>query len=284
MKTPPCITSIVVVNDMYDSPAKTNRYTGVVYLSPSFFDLPKDVQNFIICHEAGHIATKSSDEHGADQWAFNYYSKNGGSLKKAVQAMFEVLPMQTQEQKERALDQLKRALEYDAEVNGNQAAQEQLNKLFIPKKNASKMRIAHENALDRFLGLSMPNIPFLSGGSNNNNAANSQADLDRKNSITNILNSVANKKNAKASLLEDKGTAKIIRAEAKQTVADSKVLKFTPAEQQALPGMYVDEYGVLQQQMRTDAPADENSKTMLYVGIAVGLLVLVGIAFFMFKK
>jgi hypothetical protein len=95
------------------SPAAVYRATGVIVLNPVFrYKLKPAEWYFILLHEAGHIALKSSNEKAVDAWAFNQYVKRGHSLKAAVKALITSFSFDTFEQLERANLQYQRALNF----------------------------------------------------------------------------------------------------------------------------------------------------------------------------
>lgn len=103
-----------------ETPAKTNRRTGEVWLDKTLFGrLPYHLRLFVLFHELGHIVLNTVDEFEADSFAFKMYAYRGYPLSEAVYALSRVLTFTTDEHFERAEAQLKRALHFDCKVNGH---------------------------------------------------------------------------------------------------------------------------------------------------------------------
>lgn len=115
---PPQITAVTLQPTADGAPA--NCYmNGHLILDPSFFQLPQDYQYFIVCHEAGHIATQSAFEHDADEYGFWLYIKSGRSLKALVAALADVLTFTRPEHLQRTEAMLKRCAQFDLINNNN---------------------------------------------------------------------------------------------------------------------------------------------------------------------
>lgn len=74
---------IVVVPHIKGTPARTNRKTGVIYISKSHFDKIDTIsQLFIIYHEMAHYLFKTKDEELCDEFATQLLLKQGYRLKR----------------------------------------------------------------------------------------------------------------------------------------------------------------------------------------------------------
>jgi Zn-dependent peptidase ImmA (M78 family) len=78
--------------DMGKSVATVDLKTGVVYLNANIFPrLPEDFQQFILLHEAGHLAHNNQDDLSADKWAYQQFVKSGYQPHRAADALLSVL-------------------------------------------------------------------------------------------------------------------------------------------------------------------------------------------------
>lgn len=106
-----------------NTPAAVNLDNGDLYLNTDVWNaLPKEHKVFILLHEAGHYLLQTEDEHEADAFAFENYSKLGYSLKESIFALSENLTGESQEHMTRLEAQALRAKKYDYYVNGNAKA------------------------------------------------------------------------------------------------------------------------------------------------------------------
>ena len=107
----------IVEEDLGDSPAAVNRETGVMYVNPAFKGkLDKDQWYFIALHELGHLTRQTRSELEADEWAHTQYLKEGRSLKKSVTALTDLLSFKTEEDFNRAYQQLQRSKKADTKI------------------------------------------------------------------------------------------------------------------------------------------------------------------------
>ena len=107
----------IVEEDLGDSPAAVNRETGVMYVNPAFKGkLDKDQWYFIALHELGHLTRQTRSELEADEWAHKQYLKEGRSLKKSVTALTDLLSFKTEEDFNRAYQQLQRSKKADTKI------------------------------------------------------------------------------------------------------------------------------------------------------------------------
>ena len=149
------------VDDLGSStPARVNRITGECLINKKVWNhLPEAYKKFILLHEEGHYVLQTTDEFEADAYAFDKYAgKAKGSLKNSIKALSDILPFITNEQKDRLNEQIKRALLYDFQKNGN------------------------KNALINYMGMIPQDIISL---------PNKQIDLSRKILTPNSLSTVA---------------------------------------------------------------------------------------------
>lgn len=118
------------------TPARVYRSTGVVLINRSRFDhLPEFTKKFILKHEEGHYKLNTTDEFAADEYASNaLLLTEEGSLKKSIEALDKVLPKNTPEQNLRISNQVKRALQTDANL-GNKEAEQALKNLIEMESN-----------------------------------------------------------------------------------------------------------------------------------------------------
>ncbi len=136
---------------MGETPARCYRSLGIIEKNPAMWhNIHPDVQQFIIAHEAGHIVANTRDEFKADDFAFNWCVKHGMSLKRCVMALTRTLtypdnkPKVKNEQEARTKVLIKKALDYDYNINKNEKAK-------LPMNHISEKQIAAYE--DSFLGL-----------------------------------------------------------------------------------------------------------------------------------
>lgn len=121
-------TRVKWVSGIGATPARVNRATGELQLNLDVWPhLTREQKIFVLQHEAGHVALNTSNEHAVDAYAFEQFAKDGHSLKASVGALTDLLTFSTPEHYQRAHNQLRRALEYDAFVNNHKPAMEALN-------------------------------------------------------------------------------------------------------------------------------------------------------------
>ena len=215
---PPGISSVTGSDELGSSAAMCYRDTGEVFTNNAIFQkLPKDYQEFIIGHEAGHIVNNTNNEFLADDYAFDWCIKRGISLKNTVLAMTRVLnfpennPVLKKEQEARVKRQLQRALNYDYRVNNNQKAKPQTTYIM---KNTVVDAMANS-----FLGI----------GKKAQAKKAVKTELKQEKKAAKVENKIAKKavkvekKQAKVNVKNAKATAKVTNANAKQTLASQGV-------------------------------------------------------------
>ena len=112
------------------TPATVNRHTGEVYLSAERCkEIPEEHLKFILLHELGHLVKQTTNEMIADDWAFNEYIRQGGSLTQSVRALADILSGKSPEHSWRTYLQYTRAMKYDCSVNGNVKACNEITRL-----------------------------------------------------------------------------------------------------------------------------------------------------------
>ncbi len=186
---PPGITSITVADDLGGTPAKCWRNSGrVAVCRKKFVPLPKEQQDMIIAHEAGHIIFDTNDEFIADDFAIDYCIQQGNSLKQTIYAMTNVLsfpdyhPQLKKQQIVRTNRQYQRLQNYDQTKN---------------RKDMCECTPGIRNEIQKY------EQSFLG--------------LDK------LFAGRRAKKEAKADLLRDKGDAKVLEAQAKLELAKQGV-------------------------------------------------------------
>ena len=117
------ITSIFLVDDLGNTPARVNRRTGELYINlKKWKDLTPDARFFVLLHEAGHVDQDTRNEILADNYAFYAYARAGKPLSKSIQALTRLLTFNNPQHYDRVKAQIDRAFAYDYHVNGNPAA------------------------------------------------------------------------------------------------------------------------------------------------------------------
>lgn len=112
------LTSISFVDDLGSTPATVNRRTGELFLSAKKWKtMTPDQRLFMILHEEGHVVLNTTNEFEADNYAFEQYIKTGSSLKSSVSALTDVLSNDNPEHIARAMQQFKRAKNFDQKKN-----------------------------------------------------------------------------------------------------------------------------------------------------------------------
>lgn len=114
------VRSITTQPDWGNSPARTRRKTGEVFLNERYLkrnDLSADNWNMYLLHEEGHIALDTRNEFAADAYALDRYLPSGRSLKAGVEALTKVLDKKNPAHLQRILAALHRAAEFDCATN-----------------------------------------------------------------------------------------------------------------------------------------------------------------------
>lgn len=115
------ITGISFSDKLGNSPARGNLRTGHVWLNRSLWPGLNFYQRmYVLFHEEGHIVLQTRSEQKADNYAFGKYALEGYSLSNSVKAMTGGLDVDGNPQhKARALQQYRRAINWDYYINGN---------------------------------------------------------------------------------------------------------------------------------------------------------------------
>lgn len=219
---PPGITKVIAKDDLGATPAKCFRDTGIVLTNnKSFPFLNKNIQDFIIAHEAGHIVYDTDNEFLADDFAFKWCLSQGMGLKNCVFALTQVLtlpennPGLKKEQEKRMQVMLNKALEYDYKINKNEKAnpmngndipgefENHILGIAIGKKAQAKKAVKKEEKKEK----------------KEQRQENRQDKKDVR----------LDKKRAKVGKIKAKGEAKVINANAKQTLAEQGKTRFGEA-------------------------------------------------------
>jgi hypothetical protein len=198
---PPGITRIIVVKNLCDhlgpTPALCTRDTGLVKVHATLWPrIPKDQQDFILGHEAGHITLDTTNEFQADEFAFKWCASQGTSLKAIVKAVSRQLSFDKirKEEHQARLENMHRlALEYDYTVNKNKKAKpEYMNKA-----------MTGQELEESFLGLDKK----------------AQARKQEKHTVK------MEKKKAKTDLIRARADSKVLRAESEKALADQGIVR-----------------------------------------------------------
>ncbi|MDR0667618.1 MAG: hypothetical protein LBF90_03245 [Prevotellaceae bacterium] len=106
------------------SPAVADFYEQTITLNePAYSQFDDFTQRFILQHERGHLALDTLDEMAADRYAFDALAGSEPySLRKSVEALENSLPYTNPEHYARLRQQLRRALEWDANHGNPDAA------------------------------------------------------------------------------------------------------------------------------------------------------------------
>lgn len=114
------VRSITTQPDWGNSPARTRRKTGEVFLNERYLqrkDLSADNWNMYLLHEEGHIVLDTRDEFSADAYALKKYLPSGRSLKAGVQSLTKVLDKNNPVHLQRIMNALQTAAQFDCETN-----------------------------------------------------------------------------------------------------------------------------------------------------------------------
>lgn len=130
--------------DLGNTPARVNRFTGEIQVNNRYFDhMPAFRKKFVLEHEKGHFLTPSRNEFVADRYAFNHLAgSQHRSLKESVYSISRVLTFRNPEHMARLVEMVRMALQYDYKKNGNTEALkglQELQKLINNNENFSNM-------------------------------------------------------------------------------------------------------------------------------------------------
>ena len=81
------------------TPARNFYKKGIIEIGPRFYELPKPIRVFILCHEIGH--SFYHDEHKADLFAVQLYLKKGYNKTMALHSLTDVLNYDSERNRER---------------------------------------------------------------------------------------------------------------------------------------------------------------------------------------
>jgi tetrahydromethanopterin S-methyltransferase subunit F len=133
---PDGITSIQLIDSWGNSPAKTHRPSGAVYINRAFVPLLNaDQWAFVLAHEEGHIKENTRDELRADELASRKYFSEKRSPKQSVKALSDFLPFTSPEHHERLKQQFLRAARHDCHVNNHQKSCAMLERIIDKPEN-----------------------------------------------------------------------------------------------------------------------------------------------------
>ena len=280
---PSCI-SVLYYDSSNAGVAKCSRSTGEVWVNSVLFNkVPDDIKLFILAHEAGHIAQDTTNEFAADKWAFDYYTKqlnaNGKprSLRSAIRALSDLLPLTNGEQETRLMSLLSHALQYDYKVNGNENALNELNEI----RKTMNIGLSHNEALmleSQFLGIpiGLAVVNKVTGGAVKNAV---------KNVRENIAQNQANRQVKKA----EKREYKLAKNQAKYDSKTEALLTKYPtvesiAQAQAM-GLVSQEDAAKWSAAANGASTSEGGlKTETLIYIAIGLVAVVAVVLIILKK
>lgn len=100
------------------TPARCNRRTGDIWINKEHTKgMKPEHLFFILLHELAHIKLNSSDELEVDKWASEQYVKCGYALTSSVQSLSSILTGDCEEHVERVKAQLDRATTIDNQYN-----------------------------------------------------------------------------------------------------------------------------------------------------------------------
>lgn len=273
------------------SPACYSPSRNTIYINPPTFDvLSTRAQDFVMCHEHGHAT--SVDESEADYNGFKQFLRMGYTPKDAIEAMNESLSMDVDHHQERFLKLVFRAALYDASVNGNNKTLKLImnNPAFEQftdkdaKLLALRSGISEDEAAD-FLGVSEEKKAARQAKKEQkaaNKQAKKEAKLARQEARTNVINSRANKNNAKAEGIQN-GTwqgagAKI--GDALNGALDTVKGIFGKGGEE----VYDEEGNYMGSTETKYAPAEEKSGMLKWILIGAAVLIAVVVVVIIVKK
>ena len=324
---------LVLTEKIGESPAAVHLRSGVLHINPKvFFSYPPEWQKFILLHELGHYLLQTRSELEADNFAFHHFAKEGNSLKEAVNSLLRVLNLGIKSHRERVEAQLERAKYWDEVIYNKQfkTAKERVKAMsdYIQSENSG---LAHclgsndyqgakehmvnillvcnpegvEKLLDKFATL-------LAEVKMGHYDGHPKSDLQYFFCFGNKACQARNKAkaDARAELIKSRATAKtnrseakIIKAEAEQTLAEQGIKKESGAAQvvndlvKGVSNVAGSIFGGNAPQPIDNittidnpppiAPVVENNKgakTGLYVGITVVTLIVIGVAMYFFLR
>lgn len=291
-----------------NSPACYSPSRQTIYINPPTFDiLSNRAQDFVMCHEAGHAFNES--EFGADWAGFLRFLRMGYTPKDAIEAMNESLSMSSPQQQQRFLALIYRAACYDAEINNNPKTLNLImsNPEFEQFTNsdvrlfARRAGISEDDAAD-FLGMSEARQAKKDErkakkdqkaadrqARKDQRAANRQAKLDsrlaKQEARTNVIQSRANKNNAKAEGIQNgtwdggAGAVKDIFG----GIADTAKNIFGGGSSESYEDVYDDEGNYLGS-TETKSTGSAGSGMMKWILIGAAVLIAVVVVIVILKK
>lgn len=305
------------------SPACYSPSRRTIYINPRTFDRLSDrAKTFVLCHEAGHVVTK--DESLADWNGFQRFMRLGYTPKDAVEAINESLGMVHPEHQKRFLALVYRAAKYDAEVNNNIKTLNKImnNPVFEHFTDrdaellAQRTGLSQDEVLD-FLGMSEDEVSdclcmskeerqakkqakkdakaakkeekqAAKQAKKDQKAANKQAKLDAKlakqEARTNVIQSRANKNNAKAEGIAN-GTYQGAGGAIKETLGGVLDTAKSIFGKGGDDGGYEEDYYPDGGSPETKlAPAEEGSGKLKWILIAVGVAVAIAVVLVLVLK
>ncbi len=305
------------------SPACYSPSRRTIYINPRTFDRLSDrAKTFVLCHEAGHVVTK--DESLADWNGFQRFMRLGYTPKDAVEAINESLGMVHPEHQKRFLALVYRAAKYDAEVNNNTKTLNKImnNPVFEHFTDKDAELLAQRTGLSQgevldFLGMSEDEVSdclcmskeerqakkqakkdakaakkeekqAAKQAKKDQKAANKQAKLDAKlakqEARTNVIQSRANKNNAKAEGIAN-GTYQGAGGAIKETLGGvldtAKSIFGKGGDDGGYEEGYYPDGGSPETKL---APAEEGSGKLKWILIAVGVAVAIAVVLVLVLK
>ena len=214
------------------SPACYSPSRRTIYINPPTFDSLSDrAKTFVLCHEVGHATVR--DEDLADWEGFLRFIRLGYTPKDAVEAINESLGMMHPEHQERFIALVYRAAKYDAEVNNNPKTLNLImeNPVFehFTEKDATLLAqrtgLSEDEVMD-FLGMSEDEASDFLCMSKEERQAKRQAKKDAKQAKKDQKAAAKQaKKDQKAANKQAKIDAKLARQEARTNVIQSRANK-----------------------------------------------------------
>ena len=262
--------SIIHVPDLdgNPTPARCNRRTGEIWINDSQWkNIKPEHRMFILLHEYGHIQLDSSDELAVDAYASDLYIKMGYSLTESVKALSQILTGTNSQHVQRVQNQLDRAKAIDA-------------------KNKPKI-------LSEMINNDYNNVPWYD---------RTESDVDVTDNYDEIFGLGKKAQARKKERQDAKNYARRARADAKGTIAESKLVKAQAKAVLADQGI-VDSSsiggalgGIAGNLLggggtQTDPlsatpppPKKSNKTTIIIVSVIAAVVVIGGVLFFVMKR